>query len=197
MCCIPRRGGERREWIVSSAYCTQIDSSGSGGMRCGPASCASVLLSEGWQSDPWALTAQLDAQCDPHKDGTTSNDLLTLMDGYGFAGGLWYSWEDAQDCWRNGQAVLCLLDNSELEPRAYPPGDNWNAMHWIRILVEAGPDGMTYAYDPLTWMVQPDGRPYQGPTVYTSASIMRAIQTTAYPEAGISLVSPSGRNLNT
>ena len=51
------------------AYCTQIDPNGSGGDRCGPASCASVLLSEGWQSDPWQLTLQLAAQSDPEGNG--------------------------------------------------------------------------------------------------------------------------------
>src|SRR5262245_26911655 len=79
--------------MATSDYCTQIAPSGSGGMRCGPASCASVLLSEGWQSDPWELTLQLDAKVDPQKDGTTSQDLLALMAGYGFAGGLWYAWD--------------------------------------------------------------------------------------------------------
>lgn len=181
---------------MGSAYCTQIDPAGYGGMRCGPASCASVLLSEGWQSDPWELTMQLDAQVDPAKDGTTSHDLLTLMKGYGFDGNLWYTWPDAHSHWASGHAILALNDNRYLCPRSYPPGDNWNSLHWVRLLIEAGPDAMTYTYDPLTYLMQPNGAVYQGPTVYQSSSIMRAIQATTWPEAGIYLVSPSGRDLN-
>lgn len=181
---------------MASAYCTQMAPDGSGGMRCGPASCASVLLSEGWQSDPWQLTLQLDGECPGAADGTTSQDLLNLMAGYGFGGGTWTTWPICRDHWAQGHAILCLLDNSYLIPRAYPPGDNWNAMHWIRVLIEAGPDAMTYAYDPLTWMVQPDGWAYQGPTVYQTSSIQSSIAHTAYPEAGIYLVSPSGQDLN-
>lgn len=179
-----------------SAYCTQIDPSGYGGMRCGPASCASVLLSEGWQSDPWQLTLELDAKCDPNKDGTTSHDLLTLMAGYGFAGGTWSLWADGQAHAANGAAVLYLHDNRYLIPRAYPPGAGWEAMHWGRFLVESGPDDMAYCYDPLTWMVQPNGTAYQGPTVFRVSSILASISATPYPEAGIYLVSPSGKDLN-
>jgi hypothetical protein len=165
-------------------------------MRCGPASCASVLLSEGWQSDPWELTLTLDAKVDPQKDGTTSQDLLTLMDGYGFAGGIWYSWDDLDDLLRNGQAVLLLNANWVLNPRPYPQGTNWNAMHWIRIVAGSVPDQMLYIYDPLTYLYQPDGSVYQGPTVATVASCREAGDATGYPEYGVAFVSPSGKDLN-
>lgn len=173
-----------------------MDPSGSGGMRCGPASCASVLLSEGWQSDPWALTLELDAKVDLQKDGTTSQDLLTLMAGYGFSGGLWSNWSSLADLWQMGHAVLLLNANWYLEPRPYPSSSSFNAMHWLRMLVSAVPDAMIYTYDPLCWMVQPDGGAYQGPTVQTAASLKAAGDATGYPEYGIYLVSPSGKNLN-
>jgi len=182
--------------MATSDYCTQIAPSGSGGMRCGPASCASVLLSEGWQSDPWELTLQLDAKVDPQKDGTTSQDLLALMAGYGFAGGLWYAWDELAQHLAAGHAVLLLNDNAYLVPRPYPAGDNWNAMHWIRLLVRSGPDAMIYTYDPLCWMQQPSGDAYQGPTVQTEASCRLAGEATGYPEYGVFFVSPSGRDLN-
>jgi hypothetical protein len=179
-----------------SAYCTQISPTGSGGMRCGPASCASVLLSEGWQSDPWELTLELDAKVDPAKDGTTSQDLLTLMAGYGFTGELWYSWADAEAMTASGLAVLALNTNWLLVPRPYPNADSWNALHWIRLLVTSVPDQMVYTYDPLCWIVQPDGSAYQGPTVQTVRSVQNAIASTAWPEAGVAFYSPSGKNLN-
>jgi hypothetical protein len=179
-----------------SNYCTQMAPDGSGGMRCGPASCASVLLSEGWESDPWALTLQLDAQVDPQKDGTTSQDLLNLMAAYGFAGGTWDTWSDLGWMWAAGHAVLLLNHNWLLEPRPYPGSNSFNAVHWVRLLAEAGPDQMIYTYDPLCWIVQPDGTAFQGPTVQTSASCKAAGDATGYPEYGIYLVSPSGRDLN-
>jgi hypothetical protein len=179
-----------------SAYCTQIDPGGYGGMRCGPACCASVLLSEGWQSDPWQLTCELDAKVDPQKDGTTSQDLLTLMADYGFAGGLWYTWDDFRAHRDAGHAVLALCDNAYLHPRMYPPGDNWNALHWIRLNLEHVPDEMVYAYDPLTYLPQPDGTVDQCPNVYWRNSVKDAIAHTAWPEAGIFLVSPSAKDLN-
>jgi len=165
-------------------------------MRCGPASCASVLLSEGWQSDPWALTLQLDAQVDPDKNGTTSQQLLALMSLYGFSGGLWDTWDDLYPHWEHGHAVLLLNQNWLLSPRPYPASTSFNATHWIRLLVEAGPDQMIYVYDPLTYLYQPDGKVFQGPTVATSSSCKAAGDATGYPEYGIYLISPSGKNLN-
>jgi hypothetical protein len=179
-----------------SAYCTQIDPSGSGGMRCGPASCASVLLSEGWQSDPWELTVQLTAQCDPDGDGTTSQDLLRLMAGYGFAGAMWDTWSDLPALLDRGHGVLLLNTNWLLVPRSYPSTASWNAVHWIRLVADSVPDGMIYTYDPLTYLRQPDGTVYQGPTVDTLASCKAAGDATGYPEYGVYFVSPSGKNLN-
>lgn len=178
------------------AYCTQIDPNGSGGDRCGPASCASVLLSEGWQSDPWQLTLQLAAQSDPEGNGTTSHDLLTLMDGYGFAGGMWAKWDDIPSLWANGLAVLLLNENRLLVPRPYPAGTSWNATHWVRLVAGSVPDGMMYVYDPLTYLYQPDGSVYQGPTVATIESLKAAGDATGYPEYGVAFVSPSGKDLN-
>lgn len=182
--------------MAASAYCTQMDPSGSGGMRCGPASCASVLLSEGWDSDPWQLTLELDAKVDPQKDGTTSQDLLDLMAGYGFQGAIWTSWEQGRHELESGCAVLLLNANWLLEPRPYPSSESFNAMHWIRLVSGSVPDGMIYTYDPLCWMIQPDGGAYQGPTVQTVASCKAAGDATGYPEYGVYFLSPSGKNLN-
>jgi hypothetical protein len=182
--------------MTTSDYCTQMAPDGTGGMRCGPACCASVLLSEGYESDPWQLTLQLDALVDPDKDGTTSQDLLTLMAGYGFGGGMWWTWEEAGENLRAGHAVLLLNDNRYLLPRPYPSSSSFNAMHWIRLVYGSVPDQMVYTYDPLTWMVQPDGTVYQGPTVHTAESCMAAGLATGYPEYGIYLISPSGKDLN-
>lgn len=181
---------------MSGAYCTQISPAGAGGMRCGAASCASVLLSEGWQSDPWQLTLELDAKCDPDKNGTTSHDLLTLMAGYGFSGGLWYAWSELAGLLDAGAGVLLLNANWLLSPRAYPSGSSWNSMHWIRLVADSVPDQMIYTYDPLTYLHQPDGTVYQGPTVATTGSCKVAGDATGYPEYGIYLASPSGKNLN-
>jgi hypothetical protein len=165
-------------------------------MRCGPASCASVLLSAGWQSDPWGLTLQLANEVDPQDDGTTSDQLLALMAGYGFAGEKWFDLTEADSFLRAGDAVLCLLNNQFLVPRTYPSGTSWNALHWVRILVPLEGGAAYYAYDPLTYGYQPDGTVYQGPVVTDRAALSAAIASTTWPEAGIRLYAPAGVNLN-
>jgi hypothetical protein len=182
--------------MVYGSYCTQIDPSGSGGMRCGPACVASVLLDDGWQSDPWQLTLQLDSEVDPQKDGTTAQDLVALGEAHGLSGNVWYSWNDAIVALSNGGAVLCLLDNRYLLPRSYPNGESWNAMHWIRVVARSDRDDMCYVYDPLTYLYQPDGTVYQGPVASTSEQIMAAIMATPYSEAGSILWSLQGKDLN-
>jgi hypothetical protein len=179
-----------------SAYCTQMDPNGSGGDRCGPASCASVLLSEGWQSDPWALTLQIGSECDPEMNGTTSDDLLNVMAHYGIPGDRWYGWDDLDELLQAGHAVLLLNENYLLSPRPYPSGSGFNATHWIRLVAIGVPDQMIYVYDPLTYLYQPDGTVFQGPTVATTESVKAAGDATGYPEYGVYFVSPSGRNLN-
>jgi hypothetical protein len=178
------------------SYCTQIDPNGSGGMRCGPASCASVLLDDGWQSDPWQLTLQLDAAIDPAKDGTTCQDLIRLLEPLGLAGRVWYQWHDAAQALLNGEAVLCLLDNRYLLPRSYPSSESFNAMHWIRVIVASDRDDMCYVYDPLTYLYQPDGTVYQGPVASTVEQVQAAIAVTPYAEAGVIFSSRAGNNLN-
>jgi hypothetical protein len=182
--------------MAYGSYCTQIDPSGSGGMRCGPACVASVLLDDGWESDPWELTVQLDAEIDPAKDGTTAQDLVQLGEAHGLAGRVWFTWDDAIQGLNNGEAVLCLLDNRYLTPRTYPSGESWNAMHWIRVVRLSDRDDMCYVYDPLTYAYQPDGTVYQGPIASTSEAIMAAIVSTPYAEAGTILASRSQRDLN-
>jgi hypothetical protein len=118
------------------------------------------------------------------------------MSLYGFSGGLWDTWDDLYPHWEHGHAVLLLNQNWLLSPRPYPASTSFNATHWIRLLVEAGPDQMIYVYDPLTYLYQPDGKVFQGPTVATSSSCKAAGDATGYPEYGIYLISPSGKNLN-
>jgi hypothetical protein len=179
-----------------SAYCTQMDPNGSGGDRCGPASCASVLLSEGWQSDPWQLTLEVGGRCDPEMNGTTSDDLLNVMSDYGIPGDRWYGWDDLGELLEAGHAVLLLNENHLLVPRPYPSGSGFNATHWIRLVANSVPDAMLYVYDPLAYLYQPDGSVYQGPTVATAESVKAAGDATGYPEYGVYFVSPSGRRLN-
>lgn len=182
--------------MAYGSYCTQISPSGSGGMRCGPASVASVLLDDGWQSDPWELVLQLDQEVDPAKDGTTCDDLIRLADAHGVDGRNWYSWDDAIASMNMGAAVLCLLDNRYLLPRSYPNGESWNAMHWVRALVYSDRDDMVYLYDPLTYLYQPDGSVYQGPVASTQEQLWTAIMATSYSESGVILSSRQGRDLN-
>lgn len=182
--------------MAYGSYCTQIDPSGSGGMRCGPASCASVLLDAGWQSDPWQLTLQLDSECPGAQDGTTSADLIALMDGYGFDGRMWQHWQELLDAIAAGEAVLILCDNRYLTPRSYPHGASWEAMHWVRAVVASDRDDMVYLYDPLTWIPQNDGTVYQGPVASTFDGVNDAISATAYWESGIVLTSRQGVDLN-
>ena len=182
--------------MAYGTYCTQIAPDGSGGMRCGPACVASVLLDDGWQSEPSQLTHQLDAAVDPAKDGTTCDDLIGLAEACGLDGESWYSWDDATSALTNGAAVLCLLDNRQLLPRSYPNGESWNAMHWIRVVRVSDRDDMCYVYDPLTYLYQPDGTAYQGPVASTVEQVLAAIQATPYAEAGVILRSRTSRDLN-
>lgn len=182
--------------MAYGSYCTQIDSSGSGGMRCGQACVASCLLDDGWQSDPWELTLELEQESDPQKDGTTCQDIIRLADANGLDGRNWYSWDDAIVALSNGEAVLCLLDNRYLLPRSYPNGESWNAMHWIRVVRVSDRDDMCYVYDPLTYQYQPDNTVYQGPVASTQDQIWAAIMATTYPESGVILTSRQGNDLN-
>lgn len=165
-------------------------------MRCGPASCASVLLDAGWQSDPWQLTLQLDSEVPGAQDGTTSQDLIELMDKYGFDGRTWQHWQELLDGIMAGEAVLILCDNRHLTPRSYPSGASWESMHWIRGVVASDRDDMVYLYDPLTWIRQKDGTVYQGPVASTFDGINAAISATPYWESGIVLTSRQGVDLN-
>jgi len=178
------------------SYCTQIGPDGQGAMRCGPACVASVLLDDGWQSDPWQLTLQLEAQSDPQGDGTTSADLIRLANANGLDGRLWYGWPEADAALLAGEAVLVLCDNRYLTPRTYPPGASWEALHWVRCVVHSQRDDMLYLYDPLTYGAQLWGPPYQGPVASTVDGCTAAIQATAWPESGVILTSRLGHDLN-
>jgi hypothetical protein len=177
-------------------YCTQMAPDGSGHEACGAACLASCALSNGWQSDPWQLTKEIAITYGIVDRGATSAQLINAAHDYNLDGKLWYSWDEAKVELAAGNAVLCLLDNSRLSPRPYPSGTGWNAMHWIRILAVVEGGRMVYAYDPLTYMYQPDGSVYQNPTVVTQDSLWQGIMATGYPEAGVILMSREGRNLN-
>jgi hypothetical protein len=177
-------------------YATQIGPDGSGHERCGAACVASVLLSAGWDSDPYELMFQIADEAGINNVGATSQQVLSAANKYGFTGDLWSGWADCLEALDRGHAVLALLNNKYLLPRTYPPGDAWNAMHWIRVVLELDGGLMTYCYDPLTYIPQVGGPVYQGPTVYTTASVRTGIRMSPYPEAGVILRSPSGAPLN-
>jgi hypothetical protein len=179
-----------------SAYCTQLAPDGSGHEACGAACLASVMLSEGWQSDPWGLTQQVAVDNGIWNEGATSQELLNAAFKYGFQGGLWYTWEEGLQHLRDGHGLLALNDNWLLEPRQYPRGGAWNSLHWVRLVQDIAVDGLVYTYDPLCYLQQVDGSVYQGPGVYTTPTVQSAIGSTSWPEAGIYLLSPSGKNLN-
>lgn len=178
------------------SYCTQIGPDGYGAMRCGPASIASVLLDDGWASDPWGLTLQVTNDCSFMGDGATSQEMLRCADAHGLDGRLWYTADQLREALDQGEAVLALLDNRYLVPRPYPPGDNWNAMHWLRAVGWSDRDDMLYIYDPLTYLGQPDGSVYQGPTTCTAQALLNAVMATGYPESGVVLSSRRGVDLN-
>jgi hypothetical protein len=178
------------------AYCTQMAPDGSGHLACGAACLASVMLSEGWQSDPWQLTHQVAVDNGIWNQGATSDELLAAGSRYGFTGDKWYGWSEGTGHLLAGTAILALLNNWLLEPRQYPSGGAWNSLHWVRLVIDVPPDGLIYTYDPLCYLAQADGSVYQGPNVYDVATVQAAIAGTSWPEAGIYLLSPTGRNLN-
>lgn len=177
-------------------YCTQMAPDGSGHEACGAACLASCALSNGWESDPWELTQVISHKYGIQDRGATSEQLIQAGADYQLDGSKWYAWSEAEAQMLAGGAVLCLLDNSRLVPRPYPSGTGWNAMHWIRVLRVVENGRMVYAYDPLTYMYQPDGSVYQNPTVVTQESLWEAIMATGYPEAGVIFLSLNYRNLN-
>lgn len=177
-------------------YVTQIGPDGSGHERCGGACIASCLLSDGWQSDPYELMVQVSDQCGFTDSGATSQQMLDCAAAHGLDGRLWIYAEEAVTAVAQGEAVLCLLDNQYMEPRTYPAGYQWEAMHWVRVRHISDFEELAYVYDPLTWQPQKDGSVYQGPVASTLEGLLKAIQATPYPEAGVILTSRQGRDLN-
>ena len=95
-----------------------------------------------------------------------------------------------------GEAVVALLDNRELVPRTYPPGNSWNAMHYVRIVLASARDSMLYLYDPLTYQPAPDGTVYQGPVASSTQALLKAIKATPFAESGVIYTSRRGVDLN-
>lgn len=182
--------------MAYGSYCTQIDANGSGRERCGGACLASCLLDDGWQSDPWQLTVQISDQCGITDQGCTSSQLIACADMHGLDGRQWFKWQELLDGLKAGEAVLILCDNRYLEPRTYPAGYGWEAMHWVRAVVASDRDDMLYLYDPLTYAPQKDGSIYQGPVASTFDGVNEAISITPFAEAGVILTSRGGVNLN-
>lgn len=177
-------------------YCTQLDATGNGHYRCAGACLASALLDEGWQSDPWALTVQISDEEGWTDNGATSDQLISAAQARGLGGRKWTYWEELEQAVAQGEAVMVLCQNQYLEPRAYPMDYGWEALHWVRVLAVALRDDMCYVYDPLCYLAQKDGSVYQGPTLSTEGTMVTAIQTNGWPEAGVILTSGSGTNLN-
>ena len=163
-------------------YCTQLDASGSGRERCAGACFASVLLSAGWDSNPWELTVAISDQFGWTDKGATSDQIIAAASdpAYQLQAFKWYGWNEALSHLDAGHAVLCLLDNWLLYPRRYPNGAGWNAQHWVRLVGVGNGNISALVYDPLVY-------PYQGPDVYTVSSLRAAIAATPYPEAGVVL----------
>lgn len=182
--------------MTYGTYCTQIDQNGSGRERCGGACLASVLLNDGWQSDPWALTVAVSDECGITDRGCTSDQLIACANAHGLDGRKFTYVEEAEEALRNGEAVLWLCDNVYLEPRPYPAGYGWEATHWIRSLLISDAQNMHFVYDPLTYIVQKDGSVFQGPVAMDAETVLKAVQATPYAEAGVILTSRKGLDLN-
>jgi hypothetical protein len=182
--------------VAYPTYCTQLDSTGNGHYRCGGATLASVLLDDGWNSDPWELTVQISDEEGWTDVGCTSDQLIDAAGRRGLDGRKWVYMEELEEALKAGQAVAVLCQNQYLTPRPYPLDYGWEALHWIRALAVADRDDVVYCYDPLCWMVQKDGSAYQGPTVTTQDQLADAIRVNGWPEAGVLLSSRQGRDLN-
>lgn len=170
---------------VPADYCTQIWPDQSGHEGCAWACMASVLLSAGWQSDPFGLYRQLQDQYGAPDVTVTSAQLAAAFQAEGFAAEPWVSWGEAGEALERGDAVLCLLHNALLVPRPYQWGAGWEADHWLRLYGREGGGTMAYVYDPLCYLPQPNGAIYQGPTSEITSSVQEAIRVTPYPESGL------------
>lgn len=183
--------------VQHGTYCTQIDPTGNGRLRCGGACLASVLLNDGYESDPYELMVRVSDSCGITDVGCTSAQLIACAMAHGLDGRTWVYADECEDALLKGEAVLLLCDNQYLEPRCYPMDYGWEAMHWIRIYHVSPGEQLAYIYDPLCWMPQKDGSVYQGPTASTLEGCLNAVRATGYPEAGVILTSRKGRDLNT
>jgi hypothetical protein len=154
------------------------------------------MLDDGWQSDPYELMVQVSDACGITDRGCTSDQLIACAAAYGLDGRKWTYVDEATAALNDGEAVLWLLDNQYMEPRAYPQGYGWEAMHWVRTLIISDYEELAYCYDPLAYLPQKDGSVFQGPVATTVEGLLNAVRATPYPEAGIILTSRQGNNLN-
>jgi hypothetical protein len=122
--------------------------------------------------------------------------MIRCGDGFGLDGRAWTSMAEARSALQAGEAVVALLDNRHLVPRTYPPGNAWNAMHYVRVIRATPRDQMLYCYDPLTYQPQPDGSVYQGPIASTTQALLTAIKATPFTESGVIYTSRRGVDLN-
>jgi len=181
---------------VPTAFDTQIGPDGSGHDRCAEACMASTLLDPGgWQSDPYQLLLAVTDKSNTLRaaagdasrvetSGTTSAQLISLAQSYGFQAQTWTDWQEGVDALAAGKVVLCLNMNALLRPTNYPATAGWFAEHWVRLRQVVDGD-YCLLFDPLTYVPQADGTVYQGPTIQTIASLQAAIQATPNAEAGI------------
>lgn len=178
------------------AYTTELGPDGSGHARCGPACIASILLSAGWQSDPWGLTLEvtgkalgLPGPASPDQTvvgGMTSQQMIDVLKQYQFTAQTIITWQEVIDAIAAGKDVCLLLDNWYLRPRMYPAGAAWDALHWIRLRgFHSG--HIAVCDDPLVFVPGEYPTPYQGPVAYDTSSIRAAIGATPVPESGIAV----------
>lgn len=166
-------------------YCTQVGPDGSGHDRCAPACVASILLSEGWESDPWELTLEITAKHFVPEQGATAGQILDALAAYAQHGHTLITRHECLDALDGRQHLLLLVQNAVLVPRSYPPGPGWEALHWIRAVRTHEDETLLYCYDPLTYLPQRTGAIYQGPWLYTADSVWEAVRATPEPYAGV------------
>ena len=174
--------------IGPTAYATELGPDGSGHSRCGAAAVATDIMAKHAGSyDAYQLLLDVASKLPTiEQSGMTCDQMIAVMKGYGLTGTKWYAWKDLQDALASDKPVHCLVNNWYLQPRCYPAGSGWDALHWITVIKEVE-TGFYYCYDPLTYLTGEYPTAYQGPNVYTGASIRLAIQATPVSEAGVIL----------
>lgn len=168
-------------------FVSEIGGDGSGHERCWPACLASSMLDRGATDDPSVLRDRLASEIpNLERYGTTIDQAATQVKDHQWQYNTVVTWDDIRAQLGLGHDVALLVNNFYLVPTFYPNAAGWHALHWVRVLQRVD-SGLWLLMDPLSWLPQPTGAPYEGLSLVTGTSLTRAIEVTPDDRAGIAI----------